>query len=331
MKYAAVFLVLAAAAAPAVAQDDPAKKPDAPAAPPAPAAGAADAAKKPEAKKERKVDDAGLKALARHIGLLHLPSGDGIKSLSGKAELDQMGTKIAFDPRWSAEKGFDLDVHLSDQIKQMAAAQGMDEAKLEKTVKQQLAGQLGIGLLFESPEKSWAHFDVAFKQQGDDQVVDLTPFDDEADADSRKYVFGKDGLIKTSSLSPKVDPSNPQSQMMAGMTFDTTWSYEKKGEKSLVTGRTMSVMGMEIESKVTYFDGPGGSFLPKDLTISTPQGDVTVKFSDYTVDGKPVESTKAAAAAPAKPAEKSTEKPESKPAEKPVDAPPAPPAPKDGK
>jgi hypothetical protein len=128
-----------------------------------------------------------------------------------------------------------------------------------------------------------------------------------------------------------VDPNNPQSQMMAGMTFDTTWSYEKKGEKSVVTGRTMSVMGMDIESKITYFDGPGGSFLPKDLTITTPQGDATVKFSDYTVDGKFVDATKAAAA-PAKSGEKSTEKPEAKPAEKPADAPPPPPAPKaDGK
>jgi hypothetical protein len=333
VKYASLF-VIAFACAPAMAQDDPAKKPDPTPPAPAPADGAKKADAKPEAKKERKVDEAGMKALARHVALLHLPGGDGIKSLAGKAELDQMGTKITFDPRWSAEKGFDMDVHLPDELTKMATAQGMDQAKLESVVKKQLSDQLGIGQLFESPEKNWAHFDVACKKEGDDQVVELTPFDEQADADNRKYVFGKDGLIKTSSFSPKADPNNPQSQMMAGMTFDTTWTYEKKGEKSLVTSRTMSVMGMEIESKLTYFDGPGGSFLPKDLTISTPQGDVTVKFSDYTVDGKLVESTKAAAAKPVeKPADKPADKPVEKPADKPADAPPAPtpPAPKDGK
>ena len=85
-------------------------------------------------------------------------------------------------------------------------------------------------------------------------------------------------------------------------------------------------MGMEIETKFSYYDGPNGTLLVKEATTSQPQGESTLKFHDYVVDGKPVESTKVEEKKPAKVEEK---KPEEK---KPADEPPAPaPAPKDGK
>jgi hypothetical protein len=321
VKYAAALVTFACVCATAVAQDEPPKKPDPAPNAPAPAEGE----KKPEAKKERKCDEAGMKALSRHASLVHLPAGDGLKELSAKGELEDKGETIEINPRWSVEKGFDFDMTLPDQIKQMAGAQGMSEEDLNKMVKKQLGDQLGLGLLFETPEKNWAHFDVACKQEGDDQVVDLTPFDEHADADSRKYVFGKDGLLKSSSMAPKSDTPQGEQMKAMGIVFDSTWSYEKKGEKSVVTSRTMSVMGMDIESKLSYYDGPNGSCLPKAVTIAGPQGDVTVSFHDYTVDGKFVEATKKAAPERAAgPAPKAEEKPAEKPAEKPPEPTPTP-------
>ncbi len=321
MKLARTFLLLALCS-PAIAQDDPTKQPPAPA--PAPKADVP--APAPEAKKERKVADAAMKALERHVGLLALPSSVGIKDLSGKGDLDQNGMTIGLNPRWSAEKGFDVELTLPDAIKQAAEAQGASAEDAERGVKQQLGMFLGLNALFEAPGKNWVHFDVTCKQEGDDQVVELTPFDKEADADSRKYVFGKDGLLKSTSMTPKSDAN---SQMPPGLTFDAELKFEKKGDRNRLAARPLTLMGQEVSTSFTYYDGPNGSFLPKEATISSGmQGDQTIKFHDYTVDGKLVEATKAEAA---KPAEKPKDAPA--PAEKPKEGPPAPapvpPAPKD--
>jgi len=324
VKYAAL-LSIAFVCAPAVAQDDPAKKPDpappAPApvpAPPAPSGGE----KKPEAKKERKVDAAAMKALDRYKTLVHAPASAGIKSVAGKGAIEQGGMRIGIDPKWSEDAGFDIEVTLPDQLKQMMEAQGKSPDQIVGLIKFQM-GFSGINTAFETPGRNWSHFDVGFAQKGDDQVVSLTAFDDKADAESREYVFGKDGLLKTSSVSLKADNDNPQLAMLAGQPLESEWTYEKKGERSLLTSRTLSIMGTQIETKFAYFEGPGGSFLLKEATTSSPMGDQAIKFNDYTVDGKAVESTKAAAA-PAKTGEKTLEKPADKPADKPAGDPPAP-------
>jgi len=335
VKSANTALALVVLCVPALAMDgDPVKPAPAPAPAPAPggdgkAAPAPAAPAAPAAKKERKVDEAATKALERFVGMVHLPQNAGIKSIAGKGDVEQGGVTIGLNPTWSEEKGFDIEVTLPDAIKEQLAAQGMEDSQVTGMVKQQM-GFSGVNSLFEAPGKNWSHFDVAFKQDGDDQVVDLTPFDDKADAESRKYVFGKDGLLKLSSMSPKVDPDNPMSAQMAGMTFDSTIKFEKKGERYLTSSRTLSIMGMEIETSFTYYDGPGGTFLPKEVTTSSPQGEQVIHFHDYTVDGKLVESTKAEAPKPAeKPAEKPAAKPADKPAGDPAPAPVPVPAPKD--
>lgn len=304
---AAALVLLSAPLAFAADGEDPAKKP-APDTPPAPAAPGAEA--KAPVKKERKVDPAAAKALERYISLLHLPVNAGLKSVAGKGGLEQMGMTIGLDPSWTAEKGFDLTMTFPPQIVEQIEAQGMSAEDAVKGQKSQMILFTGLPSAFEAPGKDWSHYDVSFKQTGDDQSVELTPFDDEASAESKTYVFGKDGLLKSTSVAPK-------EAQIPGMTFDSEWTFEKRGERNVVSGRTLSVMGTEIGTKFTYFDGPNGSYLLKDATLTTPQGEEVISFHDYVVDGKLAEST--ATAAPKAAEKPNTETPAPAPAPEPKD------------
>jgi hypothetical protein len=324
-------LALVVLCTPALALDGDPPKP-APAPAPAPGDGkpAAKAPPAPAAKKERKVDADAEAALKKYVSLVHYPVAAGIKEMSAVGEIEANGMRLGVNPSWSADKGFDMELVPPDAVKEKMAAMGKSAEEAMKGQKRQLNLFLGISSAFEAPGRDWSHFDVSFKKQGDDSVVELTAFDDQADAESRSYTFGKDGLLKSSSFAPKMDPDDPQAAMMAGMSLDMTWEFEKKGEKSLLSTRTLSIMGQELPVKFAYWDGPGGSYLPKTLTLSTPQGEQVFRFHDYTVDGKFVESTKAEAPKPEAPKEKKADG--EKPADKPAGDPPAPvpaPAPKD--
>jgi hypothetical protein len=310
------LLLLSLVCAPAFAQEDPTK--------PAPTA----PAPTPEAKKERKVDPAATKALERHLGLVHLPSSGGAKAISAQGSIEDDGVSIGVNPSWTAEKGFDLDVVLSNEdrakVMDKLKEQGVPEAALAEIdvaamVKQQL-GFAGINAAFDAPGKNWEHYDVAGKQAGEDFSVELTPFDEKADADNRTYVFGKEGLLKSISIAPKDNTPMGRQLKSVGATLDSTLAFEKKGERWLLVARTLSILGNESETKFTYYEGPAGTYLVKDVAMMAPgQGDKAITFHDYVVDGKPVESTKGAA----KPAEKPKE------AEKPAAEPTPTPAPKD--
>ena len=314
MKSVTTALLVAMVCAPALAQDDPK---------PAPAGADAKTDVKTDAKKERNVDPAATKALERYVAMLHLPASAGLKAVAGKGSLDLKGTPVSVDPSWSVEKGFDVAISvgsLSDEIKadltdKGVPAEAVTSDLLVTMIKQQIAFA-GLNAAFEAPGKNWAHFDISSKQDGGDQVVQLTPFDSQADADSRTYVFGKDGLLKSSSMAPSANTPQGQQMKSMGITFSSTSTFEKKGERYVLASRTLAVMGQESETKFSYYDVGGGVYLIEAAVIAGADGEQTIKFHDYTVDGKLVESTKAAA-----------EKPKSD--EKPAPTPPAAPAPKD--
>jgi hypothetical protein len=317
-------LVLAALAAPAMAGDDPTPPaPPAPAPTPAPADGEKTEpapAPAPAAKKERRVDEAGTKALARHNAMVRTAANAGAKSVSAKGKFEQMMFSCDVEPTWTPEQGLDVKATLSEDAKAMFEAQGATEEQIAEVTKgmgMQIARQLGVDSVFEPMGKTWAHFDVAAKQSGEDTVVELTPFDDQAEAESLTYTFGGDGLLRSASLMPKPNPRAPQ---MAGMPIEVSFKFEKQGDRHAIVERIMTIMGMELASRFEYFADAGAVPLLKSITMSTPQGDASLSLHDYVVDGKPVESTKSAAATtPAKPLEKSEEKPSAEP--------PAPPAP----
>src|SRR6185295_3105849 len=102
-------LAMLALCAPALAGDGDPAKPPVPAPAPAPGGETKPAAK---AKKERKEDPAAMKALERYKAVVHLPGGAGIKELAGKGGIDQGGMTIGLNPKWSLEKGFDIDLVL---------------------------------------------------------------------------------------------------------------------------------------------------------------------------------------------------------------------------
>ncbi len=319
MRTASSLVVLALAAS-AYAQDDPAKKP-APT-PPAPAEPAKpDAA--PPAKKERKVDPEATKALDAYAALVHFPATAGWKSVTLKGDYEQNGMVFGINPKWTAESGFDFEVTVPSQVIEMAKAQGATEDMVTPQIKGQL-GQLvaysGVDAMFERPGKNWAHYDLAVKKDGDDRVVELTAFDDQADAAARTYVFDKTGLLKTTTKTPKA--SDPMAAQLGGMPLQVDWKFEKKGARYVLTERTIPIAS--ITSHFAYFEDPSGAVLLKQTRLETPQGEHTIDFHDYVVDGKPFESTKSAtpkSAAPsdggAKPAAPSGDKPVDKPAEPP--------------
>jgi len=247
----ATALLLVLCCAPAFAQDDPSKKPPPPT--PAPAEEPKAPAKSdapPAAKKERKVDPAAQKALDRHASLVHYPATSGYKNLTAKGDLPGPDATIGVDPKWSSDKGFDFDVKLPEKIVSAAVERGATEEQATESIKHQLAplvNYAGVNAVFELPGKNWVHYDIVVKQEGDSQVVELTPFDDKADAERRRYVFGKDGLLKSTSMTPKIDPASPQAQMMAGMTFSVDWTYEKRGERNPTDGRVTELWETECE------------------------------------------------------------------------------------
>ena len=332
MKSVPAFLFALVLAAPAFAADGDDPKP-APAPAPAPAPGpiptpapdgsmAGDA--KTEAKKERKVDPAAAKAIERYASLIHLPASSGMKKLAARGEVDLGGISLNVHPRWTVEAGFEFDVDVPSAARETLVGKGVPEEAVDNFMKGnvgQTIGFAGVNAIFDAPGRNWEHYDLVVTQSGEDEILTLTPFDEKADADGRRYVFGKDGLLKSISVDPKAADDDQQMQAIKAMGgFEATVRYEKKGDRNIIAGRTLSLAGMEMGTEFAYYPTESGPWLVRQATLSTPQGDATFTFHDYVVDGKPVEGTQAATKKP-------DEAPAVKPAEKPADAPPAPPAP----
>ncbi len=154
---------------------------------------------------------------------------------------------------------------------------------------------------FELPAgwRNREHYHIALHQDGDDQVVEMTAFDDKADAKSRRYVFGKDGLLKNSSMERK----------SGGTKVELDWRFKKRGERYVIAWVHWSDRADDSARamKFDYYDGPNGGALVKTITFWTlAEGDgEVVGLHDYVVDGTLVESTKAQPDGEGKPAETS--------------------------
>ena len=257
-----------------------------------PAADTKEAVKPDAANPDRRADPAAEELFRRYVDLVHYPATEGWKTVTGKGDAEHTGTMWAVNPTWTLETDFDVDFTLPQSVKGQLP-RGTSEEWIVGANRDLLKSRLA-NVPFDLPAgwaKSREHFHVTLRQDGEDQVVEMTPFDDKADAKSRRYVFGKDGLLKNSSIELKPSPSWPE-----GTRGDLDWRFEKRGERYVIASikLTYPALGEEFETKFTYFDGPNGSTLPKTITMSDRHlGEQVIRFHDWVVDGRPVDATKA--------------------------------------
>ncbi len=326
MKRSATVLTLVLLAAPAFAQDDPAKKPNEP---PAPAPAPGGDAKKPDAppaKKERKTSAEADAAMKKYESLLSFRPSE-IKSgrVRMEGEIPQLGGAIKIDCRWEKGKDATYDVELPEALLQQIPPAMQD--MLKKKMGSQMAGKL-----FEGMSAHFVHYDVAGKTTDGKFSIELTPYDEQVEFDKAVLTFDGAGLLEKQVVTPHVDPSNPQAAMMAGMEIESAFKHAKRGDRFVVESMTSSTPMGDQTVAYTYFDVKDQPALVKSLEISSPMmpEPMVMSFHDWEIDGKTVAGTEKKDDA-AKPAEKKDAKPAEKPADKPGENPaPVPPAPKDG-
>jgi hypothetical protein len=317
-------LALALPAALASAQDAPGGAP-----PPAPPGEAAKPAEKAgeaaTAKKERKVDPKATAAIERYGKLLLHPGSMGAKELSaqGEVEVPDLPDPVIVKPKWTAKDGFALDIEVSEGLRQQF---GEDAVEM---IRKQFEGlvKMMVGPLFEEPGRESVHYDLAAKDEEGGVAVTMIPFDAEkAEAEKQTLHFGADGLLRKAVVSPKLDPEDPNSAMMAGVEIEVTVEHERRGEKWISKGFTALLPMGEMKSSATWYEGPGGLPLAKDVELTMPMlpEPVHARLYDYVIDGKKVAGTeKPKAEAPAAPPAK-----EPAPADPAAPVPPAKDAPK---
>lgn len=255
------------------------------------------------AKLERRADPAAEELFQRFANLVHYPATEGWKSVTGKGDAELQGNPYGINPKWTPESGFGVDVTLPQSVKDLWPQPCPSEESIAVATLAGLTSR-GANTPFDLPAgwRNREHFNVTLRQDGDDQVVEMTPFDDKADAQLRQYVFGKDGLLKNSSIELKSSPTGQE-----GTRWEVVWRFKKKGERYVIKWIKISdrARARAYGAKFNYYDGPNGSALLEEITFwDRIQGEGNViRFHDYVVDGKLVESTEAPPDGEAKPAE----------------------------
>jgi hypothetical protein len=209
-------LALAALAVPAVAQDE---NPEGP--------GPALDAKAPEKKPERKVDEAAAARLKAWGKAMHLPTqtaADRIVASAGATNQSMFqGGELTVKTSWDRQEGLSLDVTLPKEMTDTMPPQAAEMAKgLFSTWARE-----ALAPAFEAPSQYARHYHVGQRTKGEEQIVELLPFSDEAAAEMQLLHFDENGLCERRVMIPKVDPNDPSQQMMMGVEIETTFTYEK--------------------------------------------------------------------------------------------------------
>ncbi len=258
----------------------------------------ADAAETP-----RKVDADALAQLERWDGAMHVPTRDVKKELTAKAEgkiPDVLGKgQLEATLSWTPEGGIDLDVTLPREFaeRQPPQAVTMLREMLRARAKESLRPAL------EKPSAMATDYDVALtkKKAKDAEIrgVELLAHAKAARFERRRMWFDADGRCESETMVLRIDPATQDiiEQSLIGAEVETTYGYEKHGERSVLTRMNTLMPIGEMTVKYDYFDVPGGTPLLRAITLELPgmlQHPIEVTFHDYVVDGTAVEATKPA-------------------------------------
>lgn len=241
---------------------------------------------------ERSAATAAEKLFQRFVSLVHYPATQGWSSVSAKGGADPFGNTWGF--KWTPETGFGVEVAMSEAGRSRFAETESDPSNenLAMMVKVLLESRCAT-VPFDLPAgwKNREHFHVTTHQDGDDRVVEMTAVDDETDAKSRRYVFGKDGLLRSSSIEWKPSPSWPE-----GLRGELEWRFQKQGQRFVIASISLSYPALDqgVETKFSYYEGPNGGALLREIAITDSHlGNPVLRFHDYVVDGQLVETTTA--------------------------------------
>ena len=325
MKLARTLVLVALAALPAFAQDQPAGPgANGPGSEKGTPAQPAPDAKAPAAN-ERQVDSKAMEVLELYGKKIDSPKRHGVKDLACRIELPMAqlgGDVLILKPHWKESGEYECDIELPESLLAMIPPEQVD------MMKKMLAGQFSqvTRRLLDEPIPQVEEYDVTLLEEAGKPVVVLTAFGAKAEAEKQKLYFGVDGLLTRMVATPKIDPNDPQAAMMAGVDVEISVEHEKRGDLFVVSSSTVTTPMGEMAMKTSYFaGGDKDTPLPKSIEIVSPmaQEPMTLTFSDYVIDGKKVDATSSSGAkAPAEtPAGTPAEKPASTPG---TDAPAAP-------
>ena len=280
---ALALLLVAAVSAHARAQDEP---------PPPRAPEGADDAKPGE----RKVAPEALERLTRWGTAMHLPAHTRAQRIAAKAaavnqSMFQGGT-VSVTTTWDRETGLSLDVTLPEE---MTAGMHPQAAELARGMLQTWARE-ALAPVFEAPAQYARHYHVGDRTKGEETAVELLPCSADAAAERQVLTFDDQGLCVRRVMVPRVDPNDPSQQMMVGVEIETTFEYEKVGERSVLKRMSMLLPFGEMLVDYDYYEVTDGPPLLKTVTMATPfaPDPIEVTLSDYTLDGTAVAATRKA-------------------------------------
>lgn len=241
----------------------------------------------------RRTSDDAEKAFQRLGNALHLPrhSVKDKLSASASADLSSFGIPGALEvtPAWSAKDGLALEWKPSAEL-----AERMPPQQLTMATK--VFGGWASEILspvFESPNVYAQSYHCKHRSEDGLDVVEMTPFVEDAMVEQQAFYFDADGLIERRVFIAKVDPNDPAQAMMAGAEIETTYGYKKVGDRSILTQLSMLTPMGDIMGAYEYYEIEGRAPLLKSITMNTPFSvdPVMVAFHGYEIDGTEIDET----------------------------------------
>ena len=244
--------------------------------------------------KERKVSEKALAALKAWGNAMHLPSQSTASEIhaSASAANESMfqGGDLSVRATWKRDGGLELDVTLPKEMTETMPPQAVAMAKslFKRWSREALAPA------FEAPMQYAADYHVNERKEGERSVVELLPFTDHAAAELQLLYFDENGLCERRIMIPRVDPNDPSQQMMMGVEIETSFGYQKVGERSVLKRMSMLLPFGEMLVEYDYYEVTDGPPLLKTVRMATPfaPDPIEVTLHDYTLDGNEVAETK---------------------------------------
>ena len=241
----------------------------------------------------RKVSEAALAMLEGWGKKMHLPQRTSAKALTAHAKAGNpslfQGGDLEVDVSWKRDGGLALDVELPKEMRDSMPPEAIAMAKsvFGKWSREALAP------VFESPEQYSGDYNVGERKEGERTVVELLPFSDDAAAELQLLYFDDEGLCERRIMIPRVDMDDPNQQMMVGVEVESTFGYERVGDRYVLKRMSMLLPFGELLAEYEYYDVTDGIPLLREVKMVTPFSPepIDVKLSDYTVDGSTVEAT----------------------------------------